>query len=147
MTHVRPTLISLLLCSCLVACQDADLLTAPSGNTGERPTIKTNPAFAADIMEIFVRRDCTVGFCHAIGEGGLTLTDDPTTSYGNLVGVSASIQDEVLVIPNNAADSYLIKKLEETPGMVGELMPLNRTRLNGTDLENIKNLDQHWSGQ
>ena len=145
MTQPRPLFQSLLLCSFLAACGGSDSPTAPdpgnTGNTGgDTRTIKVNPAFAADIVEIFTRRGCTSGSCHGGGAGGLTLSSNASTSHGNLVGVSSPTSGEVRVIANDAANSYLVKKLEGTQGSGnGASMPLGGSALDNIDLTNIKN--------
>ena len=74
MNHFRPLFLSLLLCSFLAACGGSDPV-GPGGDTGgDIRTIKATPAFAADIVEIFIRRGCTAGSCHGGGAGSLTLT-------------------------------------------------------------------------
>ena len=45
---------------------------------------------------------------------------------------------EVLVIPSNANDSYLVKKLEGRQS-VGARMPLGGEALDNIDLSNVKN--------
>ena len=141
MTHLRPTFLSLLLCSFLAACGGSDSPTAPNGDTGgDTRTIKANPAFAADIVEIFTRRGCTSSSCHGGGKGGLTLTSNASTSHANLVGVRSPTSGEVRVIPNDAANSYLVKKLEGTQGSGnGSRMPLTGSVLDNIDLTNTKN--------
>ena len=103
-------------------------------------TIKANPSFSTDILEIFSRRGCTASNCHGNGAGELTLTSSPATSYGNLVGVTSPTSGEVRVIVNDAANSYLVKKLEGTQGFGNGLsMPLSASQLDNIDLTNIKN--------
>jgi len=146
MTHFRPAFLSLLVCAFLAACGGSDSPTAPDtgggvtgGNTGgDTRTIKVNPAFGADIVEIFTRRGCSTGSCHGGGAGGLTLTSSSATSHGNLVGVASPATGEIRVIVNDAANSYLVKKLEGTAS-AGERMPLGGSALDNTDLTNIKN--------
>ena len=144
MHHHRRTFPALLLCSFLVACGGGDPV-GPSGGddpagTANTRVIKTNPAFATDIVEIFTRRGCTTGSCHGNGGGGLTLTSDASTSHANLVGVTSPVSGEVRVIANDAVNSYLVKKLEGTQGSGnGQRMPLNSSALDNIDLTNIKN--------
>ena len=141
MTHFRLPFLTLLICSFLTACGGSDPV-GPGGNNGNADprTIKTSPAFAADIVEIFTRRGCTSGSCHGGGQGGLTLSSDPATSYGNLVGVSSPTALQVRVIAGDAANSYLVKKLEGTQGSGnGQQMPQVGSPLDNTDLTNIKN--------
>ena len=146
MTRRRQVFLSFLLCSFLAACGGSDSPTAPTGggntgNTGgDTRTIKVNPAFGADIVEIFSRRGCASGSCHGGGAGGLTLTSSSSTSFGNLVGVASPTSGEIRVIANDATNSYLLKKLEGTQGSGnGQRMPLGSSALDNTDLTNIKN--------
>ncbi len=120
----------------LTACSGGDSLTDPV----DTRTIKANPSFSTDIMEIFSRRDCTASYCHGSGAGALTLTSSAATSYGNLVGVTSPTSGEVRVIVNDAANSYLVKKLEGTQGSGnGSRMPFGASQLDNIDLTNIKN--------
>jgi hypothetical protein len=105
------------------------------GNTGR--TVKADPSFASDVFEIFTRRGCTGSLCHGGGQGGLTMSS-ATGAYADLVDVKSPITQEVRVIAGNAANSYLVKKLEGTAS-AGERMPLGGSPLDATDLQNIKN--------
>jgi mono/diheme cytochrome c family protein len=56
--------------------------------------------------------------------GGLNLKSG--SAFANLVNVSSSgLPGAVRVIPGNADNSYLVKKLEGTPGIAGLRMPRN----------------------
>jgi hypothetical protein len=140
MSHFRQIFPSLLLCSLLAACGGSDSV-GPGGDTGgDTRTIKATPAFAADIVEIFVRRGCTASSCHGGGAGSLTLTTNASSNHGQLVGVESPVSGEIRVIANDAANSYLVKKLEGTQGSGnGQRMPNNSSALDNTDLTNIKN--------
>lgn len=107
------------------------------GNTGGTVGPQADPSFATDIMEILNRRSCTSSGCHGSGQGGLTMTT-ASVAYANLVNVVSPNSGEVRVIPGDAANSYLVKKLEGTQS-VGAQMPLGASPLNTTDLQNIKN--------
>ncbi len=112
----------------------------PGNPGGGTRVIKANPSFAADIVEIFVRRSCTLSSCHGSGDGELTLTASASTNYGNLVAVQSPSSGVVRVIPYDAANSYLVKKLEGTQGSGnGERMPLMLSPLDNIDITNIKN--------
>lgn len=143
----RPTsaLTALALTLLLVACGD-DGPTGPGSNDGgdggdpSGPTVKADPSFANDIFEVFTRNGCTASGCHGTGEGGLTMTS-AATAYAHLVNITSPASGEVRVIPGNANDSYLVKKLEGRQS-VGVRMPVGG-QLNTTDLQNIKNwIDQ-----
>lgn len=132
----------------LAACGGGDGPTDPGNGGGNNdggsgggptgPVVKTDPSFSSDIMEVFTRRGCTESSCHGSGQGGLTMTSTAGT-YQNLVNVaSAGASGEVRVIPGNANDSYLVKKLEGRQS-VGARMPSGGSPLDATDLTNIKN--------
>ncbi len=107
-----------------------------NGNNGTR-VIKAAPSFANDIQEIFNRRGCTASSCHGSAQSaGLNLQSG--SSYANLVGVDATSENKVRVIPGNADQSYLVIKLEGRQS-VGARMPLVGAALDNIDLTNIKN--------
>jgi hypothetical protein len=147
MLHLRRGLFSLTFALFVAACGGSDSPTDPGGGDGDggggsvdTRTIKTNPSFATDVMEIFVRKNCTSSGCHGGGSGGLTLTSSAATSFGNLVGVTSGNSGEVYVIPNDAVKSYLVKKLEGTQGSGnGNRMPSGGSVLDNIDITNIKN--------
>jgi len=98
--------------------------------TGATPNLA--PTLTSIQKEIFSTQDssgrvsCTQ--CHTnVGRtpaGGLNLVDG--SSYAALVG-SPSVQKpgEIFVIPGDPDNSYLVKKLEGTAGIVGLRMPRN----------------------
>ncbi len=119
------------------------LLTACGGtptDTGNR-VILTNPSFATDIQEIFVRRGCTASNCHGSAmSGGLGLAS-ATASYADLVDVAATAVDGPSgldrVTANNTAASYLWLKV--SGNSAGTRMPQGAAVLDATDLGNIEN--------
>ncbi len=126
----------------LTACGGSDSPTDPNnddsgGTGGVTRSIKTDPSFSQDIFEIFTRRGCTASSCHGGGAGGLFMTS-ASNAYANLVGVESNGTGEVLVIASDAANSYLVKKLEGT-ATVGSRMPLGGSPLDNIDLTNVKN--------
>lgn len=128
----------------LTACGGSDSPTDPGNNDddggdtgGVTRSIKTDPSFSQDIFEIFTRRGCTASSCHGGGAGGLTMTS-ASGAFSNLVGVPSTGTGEVRVIVSDAANSYLVKKLEGTAG-VGSRMPLGGSPLDNIDLTNVKN--------
>lgn len=123
----------------LAACGGGDSPTGPDDGGGVQRTIKENPSFSQDVFEIFTRRGCTASNCHGSGQGGLTMTS-ASNAYGNLVDQPASGRaGETLVVPGNAAASYLVKKLEGASGIAGARMPLGGQPLDNIDLTNVKN--------
>lgn len=108
-----------------------------NGGNGNTRVIKATPSFANDIQEIFNRRGCTASSCHGSAQSaGLSLQSG--SSYANLVGVDATSENKVRVIPGNAVESYLVIKLEGRQ-LVGARMPFGGTALDNIDLTNIKN--------
>ena len=95
------------------------------------PTPNLTPTLATIQSEVFEKTDssgrpaCTN--CHtAVGRnpaGGMNLTHD--VAFDNLVNVPVRGKaGETRAIPGNPDNSYLIKKLEGTPGIVGQRMPI-----------------------
>ncbi|MHB1193562.1 MAG: hypothetical protein ACYC6F_10995 [Longimicrobiales bacterium] len=135
-SFVAPVLIA----SLLSACGGSDGPTAPGGNANPgggngSASVKDDPSFSADIVPIFSQLGCASGGCHAPpGEAGLVLSTSP---YNALVNVASTQTGELRVIPGNATDSYLIKKLEGRAG-VGQRMPVGG-QIGSTELANLKN--------
>ena len=99
--------VAILMLAVLVSCATDDFPTAPPDGGGV-------VSFSVDVQEIFVRRGCTGSSCHGTAtQSSLDLRAD--TSYSQLVNM-ASFQspNDTLVIPGNAAGSYLILKLDGT---------------------------------
>lgn len=127
----------------LSACGGSDGPTDPGGQDPQDPgggdtrTIVDDPSFSGIVMEVFQRRGCTASQCHGGGQGGLTMGDAATT-HGNLVDVVSPTSGEIRVIPGNAQDSYLVKKLEGRAAF-GAQMPQGGPPLDAIDLANIRN--------
>jgi hypothetical protein len=98
--------------------------------------VKADPSFASDVWEALQRNSCSSSGCHGTGQGGLTMSS-AAGAYAALVNVASPVTAEIRVIPGNANDSYLVKKLEGRQ-TAGDRMPLGGT-LDATDLANIKN--------
>ena len=122
----------------LGACGDSG--TGPDddgGNNGNTRTIVADPSFATVIQEVFNRRGCASGSCHGSTQAaGLSLTS--STSYANLVNVTATQSAAARVIPGDANGSYLIVKVEGRQ-TVGARMPFGGAVLDNIDLTNLKN--------
>jgi hypothetical protein len=92
------------------------------------PTPNLEPTFGSLQREIF-DRSC-VG-CHTsqgrVPAAGLELTS--AVSYAQLVGVASPRSGVVRVAPSNPGTSYIVQKLEGTPGILGARMPLLGTPL------------------
>lgn len=129
----------LTLCSvlALASCASDDTPTSSGNGGGGGRTVKANPSYASDIQEIFDRRGCTGSSCHgSVPQAGLDLRTG--NSYGALVNVN-STQELALkrVLPGDAAQSYLVDKLEGTG--LGGRMPQGGAPLDSIDMNNIIN--------
>ncbi|MDH5588478.1 MAG: hypothetical protein OEZ65_05215 [Gemmatimonadota bacterium] len=114
-----------------------DSPTDPGGNNNnDTRTVKTDPSFSTDVMEILTRTGCTASNCHGGTQGGLTLST-AAVSYSNLVNRVATTGD-TLVVPGSAINSYLVKRLEGASG-TGARMPVGGPYLDATDMSNVKN--------
>lgn len=100
------------------------------------PTVKEDPSFAADIQSVFSGR-CISSGCHNAGAaGGLTLLQGQ--SYASLVNVASTQEPgKTRVIPGDAANSYIVIKLEGRQTSGGR-MPLGGT-LDSNSIQNIRN--------
>lgn len=129
-----------LCCLVLATCSTSDSPTDLVGTPSDTRTIKANPSFADDITEIFKRTGCADSNCHGNGAGGLVIGSSASANYARLVNVTSPISGEVYVIPNDAQNSYLVKKLENRQGSGnGTRMPIGGSALDNIDLTNIKN--------
>lgn len=109
----------------------------PGGGTGGGRVVKADPSFASDIQEIFDRTGCSASSCHGTVEsGGLRLTSG--SSYAELVNVAAEGESGTRVIPNDAANSYLVIKIEGRQNF-GSRMPVGGPALDTIDVGNIRN--------
>ena len=125
MKIVHRALCPVLMCVVLAACSASDSPTDPGGTPSDTRTIKANPSFANDITEIFTRRGCASSNCHGNGAGGLTISTSGSANHARLVNVTSPMSGEVYVIPNDAQNSYLVKKLENRQGSGnGSRMPV-----------------------
>ncbi len=107
--------------------------------TGTQPPspVKEDPSFASDIQPIF-NQSCISSGCHGAGApSGLVLLQGQ--SYANLVNAPSTQEPgKTRVIPYDAANSYLVIKLEGRQTNGGR-MPLGGSPLNTNSIQNIKN--------
>ena len=145
MRSASSAFVTLLLTAFLAACSGGDSPTDPGGNNNNNggntggttgPTVKTDPSFSADVWELLQRNSCSSSGCHGTGQGGLTMSSS-AGAYSSLVNVASPVTGEIRVIPGNANDSYLVKKLEGRQSSGGR-MPVGG-QLDATDLANVKN--------
>ena len=91
-----------------------------------------------EIHDIILSRCAT---CHTTGSSGGLKLDPADLAYTSLVnhGVgAAACASQVRVIPGDAANSYLIAKLRNAPGICGLAMPRNRPPLPEEEIQAIE---------
>lgn len=100
-------------------------------------TVKDDPSFSSDIQAIFTQ-SCISSGCHgSAASAGLVLLQGQ--SYASLVNVASTQEPgRIRVIPNDAANSYLVIKLEGRQSNGGR-MPPGGAALNANSVQNIKN--------
>jgi hypothetical protein len=60
-------------------------------------------------------------------------------AHGNLVNVSSQeVPDLLRVEPGNPDDSYLVRKIEGGPNIIGERMPRGRPPLSDAQIQRIR---------
>jgi hypothetical protein len=118
----------------------AFLINCSSPSSPETPEEQpvANPSFAQDIQAAIFNGSCATGGCHdATASSNLNLSQG--NAYSNIVDVD-SFQDasKKLVVPSDAANSYLVTKIEGRQS-IGGRMPLNRSPLSNARIQTIKN--------
>jgi len=91
-----------------------------------------------EVHDIILSRCAT---CHTTGSSGGLKLDPADLAYTSLVNHSvraAACASQVLVIPGDAANSYLIAKLRNAPGICGLPMPRNRPALPEEEIQTIE---------
>jgi len=106
-------------------------------DTAPPPTVKEDPSFASDIQPVF-NASCTSTSCHgSAASAGLVLLQGQ--SYASLVNVASTQEPaKTRVVPGDAANSYIVIKLEGRQTSGGR-MPLGGSALNANSIQNIKN--------
>lgn len=81
------------------------------------------PTLATVQSEVF-NKSCAFSTCHGDGGGSANLSLVDGMSLANLVGMAADGDPtQTRVVPGDPDASYLVMKLEEAPGIVGDVMP------------------------
>ena len=89
------------------------------GDKEEETEVATFAALETDVFGL----SCAFSSCHgaSAGAGGLVLTG--TNDHQRLVEINSTVlTDEILVIPFDPDNSYLIKKVLGQDGIAGEIM-------------------------
>ncbi len=121
--HLRTAVAALLLSGCVVG-KVASVGTDSGLNSGSdtsNPGGGAGTSFA-QIHEEVLFPSCGFASCHGSGVGGLTIAADTTAS--DLINVAAmGMPDKMYVVPGDPDNSYLVMKMENTPGISGGVMP------------------------
>ncbi|MGD9347217.1 MAG: hypothetical protein PVH84_15230 [Candidatus Aminicenantes bacterium] len=127
----------LIICASVFLYQCGSDSNPNSPSTPETDTPIENPSFSQDIQSIF-NTSCATSGCHnSVAEAGLNLLQ--SEAYSNIVNVdSTQVPSKKRVLPNDAQNSYLVEKIEGRQS-VGSRMPLNRSALSSTQIQNIRN--------
>ena len=100
------------------------------------PPPSLTPDFASIQANVFTPI-CTQ--CHIGASAPLGLQLDETHSYALLVGIPSAEQPGVLrVSPGNPDNSYIVRKLQGTPGISGGQMPLGQSPLPQSTIDAIR---------
>ena len=94
-------------------------------NNEDDPNVTVEATFSSIQANVF-NKSCALSGCHDSGskQSGLDLSSGK--AYSNLVNVPSVEKPNILrVKPNDAANSYLVMKLEGASGIAGSKMPLN----------------------
>lgn len=113
-------------------------ISCSSTEKPEQPeTFKDDPSFSQDIQPVF-SASCALSGCHDdTASADLNLLQGK--SYNNLVNIKSTQEpDKIRVIPNDAANSYLVIKIEGRQS-AGERMPKGGSPLSSAKIQNIKN--------
>jgi hypothetical protein len=113
--------------------------TSPEATATVSNTTGVTPYTFTELHAQVLGPSCAVSGCH-LGAGapfGLDLASG--VAYGNLVNAaSGEVPSLLRVAPGNASDSYLIRKLEGTPGIVGVRMPFGGPYLPQSTIDRIR---------
>lgn len=110
---------------------------SPSEPDDQGRVVKAEPSFATDIQEIFDRRGCSSSTCHGSArQGAMDLRSG--AAYASLVGVPATTEPVVRVIPGDPDGSYVVMRVEGRQN-AGSRMPLGGAPLDTIDLTNLRN--------
>lgn len=91
------------------------------------------------IQAVVFTPSCATAGCHdnTTQAAALSLAD-ADTSWLEMVGQFSGQVAEMLVAPNDPNASYLIRKMENTAGITGGQMPLNRPAIQQSDINQIR---------
>ncbi|MBM3884844.1 MAG: hypothetical protein FJ361_03235 [Gemmatimonadetes bacterium] len=117
----------------LTACTEAAAPVEPPDIPWVRG-LRDTPSFATDVQEIFDRRGCSLSGCHGAAS---TMPLTPGLAYDALVRVPARAEAAILVMPFDATQSYLMRRIDGTQN-IGSRMPLGGAPLDSIDAANLR---------
>lgn len=101
----------------------------------EEPAV---PTFTGVQEQVF-SRSCALSGCHIGASAPLGLDLSAGQAYGNIVGVrSLEVPDLFRVEPGAPDRSYLVKKVQGDPDIVGARMPLGREPLGSEQIDLLR---------
>ncbi len=119
------------------------VLTAGTRRDSAAVTVNVPVSFGTDVQPIFTA-NCAVAGCHtgAAPTGSMNLSAG--NAYANTVNVAAvGLAGQTRIIPGDASNSYLIRKLEGGPNIAGTRMPQGQAPLPQATIDIIR----AWIGQ
>lgn len=103
-------------------CPDPKLADGGASSSGDAANASVGVRLS-QIQTNFFDKHCVTN-CHTAVAGASNLSLASGRSHNNLVNVrSQQLTNQWRVLPGQASQSYLIKKMEGTTGIVGEQMP------------------------
>jgi hypothetical protein len=131
----------------VTAC-DGGVTESRQEDCGPPATTPDTPAtvgFHEDILPIFTKYGCASIDCHG---GSFPQSDYPLTGYATVFGPGkeAAERGTCDVLPGDAQNSYLVKKVEGR-AEVGARMPLGGDPIAPQDLQTIRNMDPRRGSQ
>ena len=101
-------------------------------------TVSLPVSFAADVQPIFTT-NCALSGCHTGASPSGSLNLAASSSRAQLVNIAAvGFPGAIRVIPGDASNSYLIRKLEGGPNIGGNPMPDGRPALPAATIQKIR---------
>ncbi len=96
------------------------------------------PTLSSIQANIFSQK-CALSGCHLGSSAPLGLELSEGKARGNLVNVASQEAPKLLrVAPGNPDQSYIIRKIEGAPGIIGERMPRGRDPLSQAEIDAIR---------
>ena len=105
--------------------------------TGGQPPVVS---FANDVQPIFTAHCATAMFCHTGPSPAQGMNLSAGMAYAAIVGVpSMEVPALDRVAPSDPANSYLVRKINGGPSILGSQMPLGGPVLSAADIATITN--------